>query len=74
MAFHYVHHASECFFFNEYSFLSAIGAEVGVSDGELASESCQGQGACVQSLNTCGVPQGVCLGPHLYSNHIIVSI
>lgn len=69
MAFHYVHHASEWFFCNEFSFLPAIGAEVGVSDGELASESCQGQGAYVQSLNTCGVPQGVCLGPQLFQSH-----
>lgn len=49
MAFHYVHHASEWFFCNEFSFLSAIGAEVGVSNGELTSDSCQGQGVNVST-------------------------
>lgn len=74
MAFRYVHHASEWLFCNEFSFLSAISTEVGVSDGELASESCQGQGAYVQSLNTCGVPQGICLGPQLFQSHNSVDL
>lgn len=74
MAFHYVHHASAWFYCNEFSFLSAIVAEVGVSSGELASESCQGQGANVQSLNACGVPQGVCLGPQLFQSHNSVDL